>query len=448
MSLSTLADERQLSTIEQLETYLRDGIKPVSEFRIGTEHEKFGWYLSDLRRPEYAENGIEDVLRSFAQFGWVPIREQGTLVGMVKERATITIEPGGQLELSGAPLSTIAETAKEYDEHIEQLSRISQRFGICWSGLGHFPFGDSESAPLMPKPRYRILEKRLRDVGGDGLDMMRQTATVQVNLDFASEADAMRKLRLGLMLHPIVVALFANSAFAGDKWTDVSSRRMQIWETTAPLRTHLPDVLYTANARFIDYIRWSLEAPMLFIFRNERYVDCTGISFEEYMKQGLRGHEATIGDYALHLSTLFPDVRLKKFLEIRGADMGTRSQVLSLPALFKGLFYYDASLDALDELFRNVGPAVSREAARSAARKGLNGKLMDKSLSEWAHQVIGIARTGLEALEPGTTHYLDTLLPNAQRRARRAQAASMSGQELLNHAALTKIDGQESPPNE
>ena len=417
--------------MEQLEAYFRDGIKPVEQFRIGTEHEKFGWNRRDLSRPTYKNGGIEDVLLAFGRFGWHPINEQGVVVGMSKGKATITIEPGGQFELSGAPLSTIAETALEYDEHIDELTEISRSLNLSWSGLGHFPEGDAESAPLMPKPRYGILERRLRAVGGEGLDMMRQTATVQVNLDYDSEADAMRKLRLGLMLHPIVIALYANSACVDGAWSDVMSRRAQIWETTAPLRTRLPDVVYQPNARFRDYLNWSLEAPMLFVHREGRYVDCTGLSFRRFMAEGFGDYHATVGDYALHLSTLFPDVRLKKFLEIRGADMGDRSQVLSLPALFKGLFYDAQSLDTLDELFDGVSPTASREAALSAARDGLHGSLNSERLENWGATVIEVARQGLRRLEPSALPYLDNLLSDAQQRHDRAQQRRLSTEELL-----------------
>ena len=436
MSLSTLADDRKLTSLDQLEAYFRDGIKPSSEFRIGTEHEKFGWYATDASRPEYEQGGIQDVLQGFSAFGWAPIEEQGILIGMAKDKATITIEPGGQLELSGAPLAKIVETQREYDAHIAELLQISKALGLRWSGLGHFPTGDAEAAPLMPKPRYGILERRLRAVGGAGLEMMRQTATVQVNLDYNSEHDAMRKLRLGLMLHPIIIALYANSAFVNGSWSNVMSRRAQIWETTAPLRTRLPDVLYAPDARFSDYLLWSLEAPMLFVHREGRYVDCTGLSFRTFMSHGFETHQATVGDYALHLSTLFPDVRLKRFLEIRGADMGHRSQVLALPALFKGLFYSTASLNALDELFDGIDATSSRNAALSAAREGLDGTLCSQSLNVWAHKVVDIAQQGLQVLEPQALPYVNTLVAEAQRRLGLARDGVTSALELLEQTTL------------
>jgi glutamate--cysteine ligase len=437
VSLSTLTDDRRITTIEALVAYLETGCKQPGEMLIGTEHEKFGWNGDTLARPEYTPNGIRELLRRFGEFGWTEILEDEVLVGLQRGRATITIEPGGQLELSGAPFEKVSQTADEFDEHMRELSQITEAWR--WSGLGHFPLGHAESAPLMPKPRYKTLEAYVRNVGGDGLHMMRQTCTVQVNLDYLSEVDAMRKLRVGLMVHPMVIALYANSGFVDGMWTDMHSRRAVIWETTAPRRTRLSDVFYRPGATFRDYVDWSLQAPMLFIHRDGAYVDCKGLDFKTFMRSGFNDWVATLGDYALHLSTLFPDVRLKHFLEIRGADMGNREDVLSLPALFKGLFYAPGSLSALDELFDGVTAQESREGAYSAARAGLDGLFRGRLLNDWAQDVLAIAKNGLKALEPDALPYLDALWTNAQIRNQRAQLQTLDARGLLEASELPTL---------
>ena len=238
------------------------------------------------------------------------------------------------------------------------------------------------------------------------------------------------------MVHPMVIALYANSGLIDGQWSGLSSRRAVIWETTDPKRTRLPDVMYRPGATFRDYVAWSLKAPMLFIHRNEAYVDCRGLDFETFIASGFNGAIATIGDYALHLSTLFPDVRLKHFLDIRGADMGSRSDVLSLPALFKGLFYGPKSLGELDALFAGVEPHESRSAALSAAREGLDGMFNGRSLASWAEDVLNIARAGLRALEPDALPYLDSLWKNAHERQARSQSKTMSVERLLRTTQL------------
>ena len=437
MSLSTLADDRRITSKDELVAYLETGSKEPGEMLIGTEHEKFGWHGDTLARPEYTPNGIQELLRRFGQFGWNEILENEVLVGLQRGRATITIEPGGQLELSGAPFENVSQTAQEFDEHMRELSEITESWR--WSGLGHFPVGHAESAPLMPKPRYKTLEAYVRNAGGDGLHMMRQTCTVQVNLDYLSEFDAMRKLRVGLMVHPMVIALYANSSFFEGVWTPTRSRRAVIWETTAPRRTRLSDVFYHPGATFRDYVDWSLQAPMLFIHRDGAYVDCKGLDFKTFMRSGFNDWVATMGDYALHLSTLFPDVRLKHFLEIRGADMGNREDVLSLPALFKGLFYGPGALSALDELFEGVTAQESRDAALSAARAGLGGLLRGRPIEDWAQDVLAIAKKGLQPLEPDALPYLDALWKNAQLRNERAQLQSLDARGLLEASELEKL---------
>ncbi|MGB0647646.1 MAG: glutamate--cysteine ligase, partial [Bradymonadia bacterium] len=437
VSLSTLADSRPIESRDTLVSYFQAGCKDPDQVLIGTEHEKFGWCPKTFQRPAYEPKGIKATLEGFVQFGWTPIHEGDVLVGLKRDRATITLEPGGQLELSGAPVRLVSETAREFDDHIKELSALDVDLG--WSGLGYFPAGTAERAPLMPKPRYKILEAYLRSVGGAGLDMMRQTCTVQVNLDYLNEVDAMRKLRLGLLVHPMVIALFANSRMVEGEWGAYASQRAVVWETTAPERTRLPDTFYRAGARFEDYVEWSLSAPMLFIHRNDAYVDCRGLSFKDFIRDGFNGSAATVGDYALHLSTLFPDVRLKHYLEIRGADMGGRTDVLALPALFKGLFYGPASLDSLDRLFTHVTPAASRQAALSAARDGLEGRLLDRPLRDWAAEVIQIAKSGLKALEPSALKYLDGLWNNAERRNHRDATAGFNADQLLLDSDLLSL---------
>lgn len=411
MSSLTHVDATPIEDRAQLVAYLEAGGKPPERWVVGTEHEKLGWWPDLGAYPTYeGERGIGALLaRLAAEHGWTPVREGGHIIALARDRATITLEPGGQLELSGAPLRDIAETEAELDRHLEEVRVASAELGITWSSLAYAPVGTPEAMPWMPKPRYAIMRRYLPTRGRLALHMMTMTCTVQANYDFADGADAMAKLRVGLALQPLVAALFANSTVGEGRLLPYRSFRTAIWEETDPDRCVLPPALHEPGATLADYVEWALDVPMFFIHRDGAYVDCAGLPFRRFIEQGYRGHRATLGDFALHLSTLFPDVRLKQHLEVRGADMGSREHVLALPALHKGLFYDAEAFAACDDLLAGVDRARFDRLRRDVARDGLAARLDGVPVTELLREVLRLSRQGLERLEPGAGRYLDVL---------------------------------------
>ena len=411
MSSQTFDDATPLSHEDELVAWMAAGGRPPERWVCGTEHEKLGWWPDLARHPTWeGPRGIGALLEALARdAGWAPTYEGADIIALKRDRATITLEPGGQLELSGAPLRTLAELVRETDAHFEELRRFSAPLGLEWYGLGMAPTARAEDMPRMPKARYGIMRQYLPTVGTTGLDMMHLTCTVQANLDYADADDAMRKFRVALMLQPLVVALWAASTVRHGHLVPERSFRMRIWDDVDRARCVLPDALLKRDATLSDYVTWALDAPMFFIHRDAGYIRCDGLPFRRFMAEGFGGHRPNMGDFALHLSTLFPDVRLKQHLEVRAADMGDRDHILALSALHVGALYDAQTLDALFELFADVGPDAWRSVRDQVVVDGLSATLAGRSLADWWARVLPLVEGGLGRWEPGATPLLDVL---------------------------------------
>lgn len=387
---------------DALVAHLESGCKPPEAWRIGTEHEKFAFRLSDLAPLPYdGPDGIQAVLEALAANGWARVEEGGKLIALAgPDGGSVTLEPGGQVELSGAPLRTIHETCREVTAHLAQVKEVGERLGIGMVGLGFQPKWRREDIPWMPKGRYRIMRDYMPKRGRLGLDMMTRTCTVQVNLDFASEADMVRKFRVGLALQPVATALFANSPFTEGKPNGFLSYRSHIWTDTDPDRTGMLPFAFEDGFGFERYTEYALDVPMYFVYRDGRYVDVAGQSFRDFLEgrlPGLPGERPTLGDWSNHLTTLFPEVRLKRFIEMRGADGGPWRLLCALPALWVGLLYDATALDAAWELVKDW-TAEERQALRDAVpREGLHARHRNRTVRDIAHDVLTISTAGLQA---------------------------------------------------
>jgi len=407
---------------EQLAEYLADGCKPKEDWRIGTEHEKFG-YAADTHAPlPYAGPcSIEAMLEGLRdRFGWSELREAGHLIGLEKDGANISLEPGGQLELSGAPLETIHETCDEVNEHLREVREIADRIGAGFIGLGAAPEWTHEEMPVMPKGRYRLMTGYMDKVGSMGKTMMYRTCTVQVNLDFASEADMVQKLRVALALQPVATALFANSPFLDGRPNGHKSWRSRVWRDLDPDRTGTLPFVFEDGFGFERWVEYALDVPMYFVYRDGQYIDALGQSFRDFLKgqlPALPGEMPTLSDWADHLTTIFPEARIKKFIEMRGADGGPWRRLCALPAFWVGLTYDQGALDAAWDMVRGWD-AETREALRVAASvDGLQARVGGLSMHDLAREAVGIAEAGLKArarpgasgLIPDETHFLNAL---------------------------------------
>ena len=411
MSSVTPIDASPLTDLAQCKAYMLERVKPPEEWVIGTEHEKIGWWPEKGTYPTFeGPHGIGALLEDMAATGeWEVVREGADIIALGRDRATITLEPGGQLELSGAPLRTLDEAADELDAHLADVRRFSARHGIEWSSLGIAPAKTPPEMPRMPKARYGIMRRYLPTQGRYALHMMHQTCTVQANYDFSDEVDAMRKLRASLHLQPFVTAAFANSRVVNGVRGEAPSFRGIVWEETDPARTLFPEALLREGARLDDYVEWSTGIPLFFIHRDGGYIDCAGLPFETFLREGFQGHAATMGDFALHLSTLFPDARIKQHFEVRGADMGDRDYLMALPAFHAGVLYDAQALDETLALFDGVGLEAHRGLRAAACRQGLKARLRGVSLAELGAELLRIAHAGLERWQPGSARYLRVL---------------------------------------
>ena len=357
-----------------LVAFLEAGQKLPANWRIGTEHEKFGYDLKTLAPlPYQGEAGVRAVLEGLAErFGWRQILEDGNVIALARAGQSITLEPGGQVELSGAPLASLHETCIEVNDHLRQIKLVAEDLGVGFFGAGFHPKWPQADMPRMPKARYRVMEKYMPTVGAHGLDMMFRTATVQVNLDFGSEADMVKKFRVALALQPVATALFANSPFVDGKPSGLLSTRAAMWTDTDPARTGAPAFVFEDGMGFERYADWALDVPMYFVKRDGAYIPARGQTFREFLAGRLEvvpGERPGLGDWELHLSTLFPDVRMKQFLEMRGADAGPWARICALPAFWVGLLYDGASLDgAWDLVKRWTAEDRARLAAEVPAR--------------------------------------------------------------------------------
>jgi glutamate--cysteine ligase len=391
-------DERPL-VFEDLAAYLAKGCKPKEAWRVGAEHEKFGFQLKSYRRPPYeGPDGIQALLQGLMRFGWTGVYEGPTLIGLERAGASVSLEPGGQFELSGAPLPTIHDICAETGRHLEEVKAVADELGVGFLGLGFSPLWSRAETPVMPKGRYDIMRAYMPKVGGLGLDMMLRTCTIQANLDFASEADMVAKFRTSLALQPIATALFANSPFTEGKPNGFLSARANVWTDTDPDRTGMLDFVFEDGFGFDAYARYALKVPMYFVKRGERYVDVSGRSFEAFMKGELAelpGERPKLKDWADHLTTLFPEVRLKTYLEMRGADSGPWDRICALPALWTGVLYDDDALAAAWELCKDWTSEDRVKLRADAARTGLKGEVAGRPIQEVARELVNIARHGL-----------------------------------------------------
>ncbi|MBI1406294.1 MAG: glutamate--cysteine ligase [Caulobacter sp.] len=403
----TTTDDRPL-TLEDLTQSFASGNKPKAEWRVGAEHEKFGFRLSDHKTVPYSgEAGIEAMLKGLMRFGWTAVEEDRadggkTLIGLERNGANVSLEPGGQFELSGAPLETMHDICSETGQHLEEVKTVADELGLGFLGLGFHPTLRRDQAEIMPKGRYAIMRRYMPLVGRLGLDMMLRTCTVQANLDFSSEADMVAKFRTSLALQPIATAMFANSPFTEGKPNGLLSARANVWTDTDPDRTGLLNFVFEDGFGFETYARYALKVPMYFAKRNGLYVDLAGQSFERFIEgklDVLPGERATMKDWADHTTTIFPEVRLKSYLEMRGADGGPWSRLCALPALWTGIFYDDAALVAAWDLCKDWTPEDREGLRRDVPRLGLQAKVAGRTAQDVAIDMVAIARQGLRNRE-------------------------------------------------
>jgi glutamate--cysteine ligase len=376
------------------------GEKPPEAWRIGTEHEKFVYRLDDHRAPSWDEpGGIRDLLVGLTEFGWQPVEEGGKIIALTGADGTISLEPAGQLELSGAPLQDLHQSCAESGRHLEQVKAVGDHLGLGFLGLGMWPDKARADLPIMPKGRYAIMLRHMPRVGNLGLDMMLRTCTIQVNLDYSSEADMVKKFRVGLALQPVATALFANSPFTDGKPNGYKSFRSHIWEDTDPARTGMLPFVFDDGFGYERYCDYALDVPMYFVFRDGEYIDAAGQSFRDFLDgklPALPGEKPTLADWTDHLSTAFPEVRLKSFLEMRGADGGRWGRICALPALWVGLTYSQTALDAAWDLCKHWS-IEEREALRhSVPRQALETPVPGGgTVHDLAREVLDIATAGL-----------------------------------------------------
>jgi glutamate--cysteine ligase len=405
---------------DQLIAWFAEGEKPREAWRIGTEHEKFAFRQSDHAPLSYDSSpGIRDLMEGLQRFGWKPVYEGEHVIALSGDSgANISLEPGGQFELSGAPLENLHETCDEVHEHLKQLREVNRELGVAMLGIGYHPFLKREDAPWMPKGRYKIMREYMPKVGSMGLDMMLRTCTVQVNLDFSSEADMARKMRVGMAMQPIATALFANSPFKEGKRTDYVSLRSHVWTDVDNDRSGILPFVFDDNFGYENYVDYVLDTPMYFVYRDGAYIDASGQSFRDFMAGNLAalpGERATMGDWVDHTTTLFPEVRLKQFLEMRGADGGPWRRVCALPAFWVGLLYDDAALDAAVDMIADWTADEVVELRNNVPAQGLATPFRNRSMLELAREALEISRMGLrnraqvDFWGQDETHFLSTL---------------------------------------
>ena len=399
----------RIETKSQLIGHIAAGEKPKDQWRIGTEHEKFGFALKDHAPLPYESDGpsVRKLLEGLTRFGWEAVEENGKPVALKRDGGSITLEPGGQFELSGAPLESLHETCREVNGHLREVREVADEVGAGFLGLGFSPKWSLEETPMMPKDRYNIMKAYMPKVGTLGHQMMFRSCTVQTNLDFSSEADMVKKMRVSLALQPIATALFANSPFGDGKPNGYLSYRAHVWTDTDNNRTGMLPFAFEEGFGYEQYVDWALDAPMYFVKRNSVYQDASGLSFRDFLKGELPilpGELPVISDWEDHLSTLFPEVRLKTFLEQRGADGGPWNRLCALPAFWVGLLYDQSALDAAWDLVKDW-TADERDAMRlGAAKTALKTPFRNTTLQEIAKQALAISRAGLKARQRLNAH--------------------------------------------
>jgi len=391
----------RISGKTELVEYMEGGNKPKTDWRIGTEHEKFGFLWDGLRPlPYHGKASVLAMLEGLRdRFGWAPIIEGGHLIGLKKDGASVSLEPGGQFELSGAPLDSIHDTCTEVGRHLTEVRELAEPLGIGFLGLGASPIWSLAETPVMPKGRYKIMTAYMDKVGRLGRQMMFRTCTVQANLDFSSEADMVQKMRVSLALQPLGTALFANSPFIDGRPNGFLSYRSQIWTDTDPDRSGMLPFAFEQGFGFEQYVDYALDVPMYFVRRGGQYLDASGLSFRDFMDGKLPilpGERPAMDDFVDHLSTIFPEVRLKRFLEMRGSDAGPWDRLCAFSAFWTGILYSQSSLDAAWDLVKDWS-APEREAMRQGVRTlGLRTPIPGgRSMQDLAKEVMAISRAGL-----------------------------------------------------
>ena len=414
-----------IESFEQLAAYMESGCKPASDWRIGTEHEKFG-FLTDSHAPLPYEGprSVRAMLEGLRDsFGWEPVEEQGHLIGLQRNGANISLEPGGQFELSGAPLATIGDVAAELDTHLAEVRQVADPMGVGFLGVGAAPIWTHEQMDRMPKGRYRLMTDYMAHVGTHGTQMMYRTCTVQVNLDFASEADMVKKMRVALALQPVATALFASSPFFEGKPNGHKSWRSRIWRGLDGSRTGMLPFVFEDGMGFQRYVDWVLDVPMYFVYRDGKYINALGQSFRDFLKgelPALPGEKPTLSDWADHMTTVFPEARVKKYIEMRGADMGSREHTVALPAFWVGLMYDSAALDAAWDLVKGFD-IDTREGLRiGASVSGLEAQADGVKLADLARAAVGLSHAGLAARGQGEEAFLAPLMESLKSGATQA----------------------------
>ncbi|WP_025898136.1 glutamate--cysteine ligase [Sneathiella glossodoripedis] len=391
-----------ITSKSQLIEFAQSGCKPKKDWRIGTEHEKFGFDLKTLQPLPYeGPNGIKAMLEGLQRFGWEPQYEAGNVIALSMNGYSVSLEPGGQLELSGAALENLHQTCSEVHTHLAQVREVGDEIGVGFLGLGFSPKWTREETPMMPKGRYNIMKAYMPQKGSHGLDMMFRSCTVQVNLDYASEADMIKKFRTSLALQPLATALFANSPFTEGKPNGHLSHRSFIWTDTDPDRTGMLPWVFEEGFSFERYVDYALDVPMYFVYRDGKYIDVSGKSFRDFMDgklPGLEGEIPNLVDWDNHLTTLFPEVRMKRFLEMRGADGGPWRRLCALPAFWVGLLYDETALDAAWDLVKNWSNEERQQMREDVVVHALATRVPGgRDMRDLAREVLKIASAGLNA---------------------------------------------------
>jgi glutamate--cysteine ligase len=411
-----------IEDMSQLAQYLEDGCKPETDWRIGTEHEKFGYCKDTLKPLPYeGDRSIKTMLEGLRDtFNWAPVLEQGNIIGLEKDGANVSLEPGGQLELSGAPLETIHETCDEVNVHLREVQEVADRIGVGFIGLGAAPEWSHDQMDMMPKGRYRLMTDYMGRVGTHGTQMMYRTCTVQVNLDFGSEADMVKKMRVALALQPVATALFANSPFFDGKPNGHKSWRSRIWRDLDGDRTGTLPFFFEDGMGFQRYVDYALDVPMYFVYRDGKYIDALGQSFRDFLKgklPALLGETPTMSDWADHLTTCFPEARIKQFMEMRGADGGPWRRICALPAFWVGLMYDASALDAAWDICKGWDLETREQMRVDASVHGLQAETNGIKMTDLASQVLKLSQAGLAArgragaggMIQDETHFLNAL---------------------------------------
>ncbi|MBE0554574.1 MAG: glutamate--cysteine ligase [Rhodobacteraceae bacterium] len=404
-----------IESFDQLAGLLEQGSKPRDQWRLGTEHEKFGW-LTDSRLPlPYAGDRSISALFDglIARHGWTPVREGENIIGLSRDGANISLEPGGQFELSGAPLVSVNDTEAELRQHLDEVAGIATPLGIRFMGIGAAPEWRHDQMPVMPKGRYRLMTDYMGRVGTHGTQMMYRTSTVQVNLDYSSEADMVKKLRVALALQPVATALFASSPFFDGKPNGHKSWRSRIWRGLDNSRTGMLPFAFEDGFGFQRYVDWVLDAPMYFVYRDGKYINALGQSFRDFLKgelPALPGEKPTLSDWADHLTTVFPEARVKKYIEMRGADCGDAAHIVALPAFWVGLMYDQTALDAAWDLVKGLDTETREGLRVQASVAGLQGEAGGVKLIDLARAATGLSHAGLAARGMGEERHLAPLM--------------------------------------